>query len=160
MRFLHRLHNIAAWQNKSQQAIVSLLHSWTALLSVCGVTVPPSSFVFAATAENEGRLEAARARAGEEFRGQTAAEEPSAKPEGRPAEAPELACHPGQFHLDSVLLQDFGKQPCRGDSLCLPRLLGVRKFICAALFVGEGRLPNLHFNNKEMRSSVWEILRK
>lgn len=62
--------------------------------------------------------------------------------------------HAVQVSFTRTLLRDFGKQPCRGDSLCLRRLLGARKFICAALFVGEGRLPNLHFNNKEMRSSV------
>lgn len=41
---------------------------------------------FAATFKNEGRIETAGGRAGEEFGGQTAAEEPSPQLEGRTPE--------------------------------------------------------------------------
>lgn len=122
----------------------------------CSLTVPPPSCVFAATAENEGRLEAARAGAGEELRRKAAAEEPSAEPEGRSAEAPELARHAGQFCFGLLLLRcrTFSKQPCRTFSVCLRRRLPCAKVHLRDAICRRGRLPNLHFNNKEMRSSV------
>lgn len=46
--------------------------------------------MFAATVKNEGRIKTAGGRAGEEFGGQTATEEPSPEPEGR---TPEPAKH-------------------------------------------------------------------
>ncbi len=54
-------------------------------------------FFFPATVKNEGRIKTAGGRAGEEFGGQTAAEEPSAEPEGWAAEPAKHARHAGKF---------------------------------------------------------------
>lgn len=56
-----------------------------------------SSFFFTATFKNEGRIKTAGGRAGEELGGQTAAEEPSAEPEGGTPEPAEHTHTAGQL---------------------------------------------------------------
>lgn len=53
--------------------------------------------MFAATVKNEGRIKTAGSRAGEEFGGQTATEEPSPEPEGRTPEPANHTRYAGEF---------------------------------------------------------------
>lgn len=89
-----------------------------------------SLFVFTATVKNEGRLEAAGGRAGEEFGGQTAAEEPSPELEGRSPEPAKRTRAAGQ---------------CDGNNVTC--FIGELRFF---LFVTA--LIILHFNRKDISS--------
>lgn len=63
-----------------------------------------SPFLFAATVKNEGRIKTAGVRTGEEFGGQTAAEEPSPEPEGRTPEPAKHTRNAGKFDRKHILI--------------------------------------------------------